>query len=111
MSTCPGGYLEDFLKWQLDLKVIDTRDANPSLQLAEMVGTSTRVRPVLNKQEFATIVALFEEYRELIEHRLDDFDEDNQSWRDYAQYVDDDVPEALYDRAREIINSIPDTNG
>lgn len=106
MSSCPGGYLEDFLKWQLDLTVIDTSEANISLGYAEALGLSTRVRSQLTKEEFAPIVEMFEQYREDIERRLDDFNEDEQSWRGYAEYVDCDVPKELYDKVQEYIKGL-----
>jgi len=58
----------------------------------------------LTKEQFSKIVALYEPHRESIEERLDNFDEDNQSWRSYAQYAMDD-DEELDDQVKEIIAS------
>lgn len=84
MSSLPGHTLEAYLGWAYGITIEDEPENNPSLGITEALGMSTCIRPTLTSAEFAPIVAMFEEYRELIEYRLDDFDEDNQSWRDYA---------------------------
>lgn len=111
MSSLPGLRLEDYLQWNYDLVVLDGfPDANTSVALAEALGTSPRTRPRLTPAEFAPLVALFEEHRELIEYRLRDFDEDEQSWRDYASSAFDFIPDALYDQGAQLIkNPLPRT--
>lgn len=100
MSSLPGLDLEAFLSWQYNLVVFDTPEANPSLGMAERLGLSTNHRPILSKADFALIVALFEPYRDQVEARLMDFDEDSMSWRDYAGYSFDflsaDLDEAVF---------------
>lgn len=109
MSSRPGWTLEHFLAWNYNVAVIEGRETNPSLGMAEALGTSTRVRPRLTAEQFAPVVALFEEHREYVENRLEEFDDENQSWRDYAGYSFDSIPEALYDRGVEILKSIAET--
>lgn len=113
MSSIPGYTLESFLIWNLNLIVEDTEEANFSLSCAELIGT-VHQRPMLTQEQFKQILALFdpvivsdstETIREMVERRLDDFEEDEQSWRDYCNYVDTDVPEELYDKARALIAS------
>lgn len=86
MSTCPGRNLEDYLMWAWDLRVEGLDDANPSLQIAEVLGVPTR-RVTVSAEQFSTLVFVYEPYRENIEHLLASYDED-MSWRDYAGCVD-----------------------
>lgn len=104
MSSIPGYTLEAFLAWNWNLVVEDLDESNVSVGIAEMIGTCPATRPRLTKEQFSKIVALYEPHRESIEERLDNFDEDNQSWRSYAQYVMDD-DEELDDKVKEIIAS------
>lgn len=87
MSSCPGKELEDYLMWCYDLVVENHEDANPSLQMAEALGKSSR-RTRLTQAEFQPIVALAEPEREHVEYHLRWFNEETQSWRDYASSVD-----------------------
>lgn len=93
MSSRPGLTLEAYLAWAYNLVVEDEPENNTSLGIAEFLGTATHRRPVITKEQFAPIVAKFEEYREQVEDKLLDFDEDNQSWRDYAGYNFDFLPD------------------
>lgn len=93
MSSCPGYALEDYLAWNFNVVVEGRGENNPSLDIAEMLGTATRRRDVLTKEDFAPIVKLFEDCRERVECRLQDFDDDRQSWRDYAGACFDDLPD------------------
>ena len=93
MSSCPGSTLEDYLAWTFNVVVEGQDENNPSLGIAEMLGTATRRRDVLTKEDFAPIVKLFEDFRERVEGRLEDFDDDTQSWRDYAGCCFDDLPD------------------
>lgn len=61
MSSIPGRTLESWLEWNYSID-----------QCAP---------------KFPVLVALFEEKREWVEDKLWDFDEDNQSWRDYNSAV------------------------
>ncbi len=106
MSSWPGPALEDFLMWQLDLIVDGDGGANPSLQIAEALGTITRRRH-LTSEQFSPIVALFEAHRQDTERRLGDFDEETQSWRTYGGTAFDFIPEERYAQARKMIAEIP----
>ena len=75
MSECPGRTLEDFLEWQYSV----------------------------NKNIVKAIAELYEPYRDAIEQRLDSFDDEHQSWRGFAQYVDEDVPEDIVKRAKALL--------
>lgn len=91
MSSIPGYTLESFLAWQWSLIVEGHSENNVSLGMAEALG-NIKPRPVVTQEQFSTIVIHYEPYREIIEERLSAFDEENQSWRAYAEYVDCDVP-------------------
>lgn len=83
MSSLPGHTLEDFLMWNFDLIVDGDGHANPSLEIAEALGVPTRRRSV-SAEQFGRIVAQYEQYRADAERSLENFDEETQSWRDYA---------------------------
>lgn len=103
MSTCPGRTLEKFLMWNFDLIVADDASANLSLQLAEATGVDTR-RKRITAEQFAPIVATFEPYREQIERRLDNYnEEDCGSWRGYSSHVSEDVPSGVMESALFLI--------
>lgn len=110
MSSCPGRTLEDFLRWSLDIKVEDTLDANASLGIAEALGTAIRPRLTLTQEQFAKVLVVFEEHRENVEYLLDDFDEENRSWRDYASHNFDFIPGYLYDQAHTLIEEMKHGN-
>lgn len=105
MSTIPGYTLEAFLAWNYDIVVQDEPDPNPSLMIAEAMGTASQRRPVLTKEHFAQVVELFEDHRNGIEDWLDSFDPETQSWRTYScyGYGGECVPDALYERGRQLI--------
>lgn len=92
MSSFPGADLEDFLAWSYDLAVLGQEDANPSMRLAESLGTSIKVRPHITEEEFKELVSIFEPIRNTVEDLLLDFNEDSQSWRDYAQRFESYIP-------------------
>jgi len=94
MSSLPGLNLEDYIAWNYDLVVADSPEANWSLGAAEMLG-SIPPRKRMTKAEFTKVVEAFEPYREQVEDWLMDFDEENQSWRDYAGYSP--VPDEVFD--------------
>lgn len=106
MSSLPGHTLEAFLMWNYDLIVGGDASANPSLQIAEAVGTATKRRPELTTEQFAPLVALYEPYRAMVESRLDQFDSDTQSWRDYAGHGFDFLPASLFDHGQKIVRGI-----
>ena len=96
MSSLPGLNLEDYVAWNYDLVVEDAPEANWSLGAAEMLGTVSKRRR-MTKAEFAKVLEHFEPYREQVENWLMDFEEDRQSWRDYAGYSP--VPHDVFERA------------
>lgn len=83
MSSIPGLTLESYVMWNHDFIVIGHPSANASLQIAEALGINTR-RVNLSQAQFNTVLTIYEPYRTIVETRLEDFDEENQSWRDYA---------------------------
>jgi hypothetical protein len=91
--------LEDFVAWGLDIKVENQPDPNLSLEIAEALGTASRRRPILTEREFDPIVALFEPYREQVEWRLDEFEDEYMSWRDYAGASFDFIPDEVWAKA------------
>lgn len=91
--------------WNYDLIVDGDGSANPSLEIAEALGVQTGRRR-LTQEQFAPVVALFEEHREYVEGRLEEFDEETMSWRDYAGYSFDDIPADLYMRGSVILLGI-----
>lgn len=101
MSSLPGYTLEAFVMWNHDLIVEGDATANPSRQIAEAIGTISR-RPNITKEQFAPILALYEPYRKEVERRLCEFDEETQSWRDYAGYSFDFVPNHAMEKASEL---------
>lgn len=105
MSSLPGFTLEAFLCWQYDLIVEGEEEANLSLGLAEFLG-NIKPRPILNREQFKTIINLFEPYRDQIEDRLSDFEEDEMSWRSYACYAFDFIPEEISKQAEAILNEL-----
>lgn len=105
MSSIPGYTLEAFLAWQNNLIVEGEGENNVSRGMAESIGAAVR-RPVLSKVQFKPLVAMYEPYREIIEARLMDFNEETQSWRGYAEYVDADVPETVEQVARRYIHNL-----
>lgn len=86
MSEIPGYTLEAFVEWEWNFAVIGESDKNFNLAVAEMLNGNYR-RPRITKEQFAKLIALYEPYRDMIEYRLDQFDEDNQSWRGYCNCV------------------------
>jgi hypothetical protein len=94
MSSIPGYTLEAYLGWNFSITVEDLRETNVSMWMAEALGNITP-RPVMSKPCFAKLVSYFEQYRHKVEYKLMDFDEENQSWRDYAGYAFDFIPEEL----------------
>ena len=87
MSQIPGYRLEDFLMWSFDLVVDGESDANWSMMAVEKLGMVEPKRKVLTKEQFKQIVNLYEDLREWVERKLDEFDEETQSWRDYGYYA------------------------
>ena len=107
MSSLPGRTLEAFLMWNYDVCVVDQDEANPSLGMAEMLG-NIKPRPVLTQEQFAPLVAMFEGQRDRIEYLLNEFDEESQSWRNYANCVFDFIPE---DQAQKGLAYVRETAG
>lgn len=92
--------MEDYLAWAYGLNVQDAPESNTSLGMAEALGTAKHVRPVVTQEKFKELVALYEKHREKIEELLLDFDEDNQSWRGYAERFDDYIDYSVTRKAR-----------
>lgn len=109
MSSIPGYDLEDFVAWSQDLIVDGDGSANFSLQVAELIGTVPRRRELTTKQ-FFEVLKLYEPYREQIEDKLCDFDEDNQSWRSYSECVFNCFPESVIAEAELLINKFISTS-
>lgn len=103
MSTIPGYDLEDYVMWYFNIKVEGMADANPSLQIAETIGTANQYRKVITSEKFQKIVTLFEPYREDTEYWLSEFDEENHSWRDYAGFSEDRFPKDVIEAAKEYL--------
>jgi len=98
MSSCPGLQLEDFIMWKHDLIVDGYTGANSSLQIAETLGVQTR-RVRITRDQFIPFVELYEPYRDHVEQLLLDFDEYENSWRDYAGYNFDFIPDTICEQA------------
>ena len=96
MSSLPGLDLESYVMWQHDLIVDGDGSANPSLVMAEALGTVPR-RLCLTKDQFAKVLNVYEHLREDIERKLGEFDEENQSWRDYAGYAFSFVTDEIFE--------------
>lgn len=105
MSSLPGYKLEDFVAWQWNLRVDGEAENNMSLGIAEALG-NVAPRPHITKEQFAPILAIYEPFREDIERRLCDFDEDTQSWRDYSQYVDVDITPEMEAEAERLVKEL-----
>lgn len=108
MSSCPGYTMEDFLSWCYNLTVEDQEETNVSIGIAEMLGNIPQ-RPHLSKENFAPIVAKFEEHREQIERYLNDYsEEENGSWRDYAGavfgFISDELDQWVTDYVKMIVD-------
>lgn len=103
MSSIPGYTLEDYVMWLLDIKVKGRDDANLSLQIAEILGFNENPRPLISEVDFQKIISYFEPYRNTTERRLADFDHEWQSWRTYAAYSFEHIPDDVVDSAYEII--------
>lgn len=100
MSTLPGLNMEDYLAWMYGLNVQDAPEANASLGIAEALGTVKHIRPAVTQEKFKELVTLYEKHREKIEELLSDFDEDDQSWRSYAERFDNYVDYSVTRKAR-----------
>jgi len=105
VSSLPGYKLEDYVAWNWNLRVDGEAENNMSLGLAELLG-SIKPRPGITKEQFAPILAIYEPFREDVERRLEDFDEDTQSWRDYAQYVCPDISDELEAKAEALVKEL-----
>lgn len=105
MSSIPGYTLEKFIMWNYNLIVEGDPTANPSLQIAELLGNIQR-RPDWSLEQFKPLVELFEPYRYDVERVLDYYDEEeNGSWRWFAGYAFDFIPDEIYNAGSEIIRA------
>lgn len=101
MSSRPGWTLEEFVMWEHDLIVDGDDGANESLRISEWMGQPTR-RVSITKEQFMPILSLYEPYRKQVESLLSDFNDDEQSWRDYAGYAFDFITANVFKQANEI---------
>jgi hypothetical protein len=106
VSNKPGNSLESFVMWNYNLIVDDDDTANESLRIAEILGTATRRRPQITNEEFAPILVLFEPYRDRVEDLLNGHDDNEASWRDFAGYAFDFIPDEVYTQGAEIIEAL-----
>jgi hypothetical protein len=93
--------------WNYDLIVDGDGSPNVSLQIAELMGIDTR-RIHVTQQQFDKIVSQFESFRYSVENTLDGFDEDCMSWRDFAVYSFDYLPDELCDGVLTYIQQLKD---
>lgn len=105
MSSLPGYTLESFVAWQWNLIVEELPESNMSLGIAELLLNAPR-RKTMTHLEFKTVLSYYEPYRETIEMRLHDFDEETQSWRTYAECVDCDISDTLQATIKQHIDNI-----
>jgi len=96
MSSIPGLTLESYIMWNHNLVVIGYLSANTSLHIAEALGINTR-RVNLSQAQFNTVLTIYEPYRADVERRLEDFNEETQSWRTYAGSCFNDIEDAIGD--------------
>lgn len=85
MSSLPGRSLEAFLMWKYDLLVEGLPDANSSQRILEAMGKPSE-RLKLTAREFRPLIDLYSNDRDEIETALNHFNEEEQSWRDYAGF-------------------------
>ena len=107
MSSLPGFKMEDYLAWCFNIGAQNNPEANASLGIAEMLGIAPHnVRPVLTQEQFKPLVDMFEPFREQIENRLSDFDDDAMSWRSYACSAFDFITDAHDKTARKYLATL-----
>lgn len=109
MSSIPGYNLEAFVAWQWNITVVGHAENNISLGLAEMLGNVAQ-RPILTAEQFKKVLSFYEPYRVDIEERLQDFDEENQSWRSYSEHVESTVPEIVGNLIPELLTLYSERN-
>ena len=110
MSNCPGRTLEAFLLWNYDLVLEGEQPVNHGLAIAEAMDRPTRLSRITPEQ-FSVLVALFGPWREDMENTLNQFDEREQSWRDYAWSVAAHVEDALFDIGRVYLKLLNEKKG
>jgi hypothetical protein len=110
MSSLPGYTLEDFIKWDLNIIVENQSDANFSIKFAECLGLIDFKRPILTELQFKQIISIFEKYRKNVEQKLDDYDEDEQSWRSYAGCNFEFIKDDHYNEAKELLDGFKKEN-
>ncbi|MCF7910825.1 hypothetical protein K9L16_04090 [Candidatus Pacearchaeota archaeon] len=110
MSSLPGYTLEDFIKWNLNILVKDQLDANFNIGLSESLELVEHNRSILTEDQFKQIISIFEKYRKSVEQKLDDFKEDEQSWRDYTGYNFEFIKDDCYNKTEELLNEFKKEN-
>ncbi len=105
MSSIPGYKLEAYVAWRYNVTVAEGAENNVSVGIAEMLGNVPQ-RPHLTKEQFAVLLAEFEPIRSTIEEWLGDFDEENQSWRNYSCYPRQDIDDHADAKLRLYVDSL-----
>ena len=103
MSSCPGLDLEDYLLWEHNLVCSGFPEANVSIGIATFLGLVKDHRQVVTEEQFQELVAIFESEREATEYWLLCFDDDNQSWRNYASYSEDRFPKEMWAAGKALL--------
>lgn len=106
MSSLPGLDLESFVAWNHNVSVEGRSEANVSIGMAERIGMAANRRPVLTADKFDEMLAFYEPFRGRVENQLTRFDEGSQSWRDYAGYAFDFIPDDVYCFAAAVIENL-----
>jgi hypothetical protein len=101
MSYCPGRTLEDYLGWAFSLIVVD----KDNMVQSDGWRATYAGQHVITTEQFAEIVALYESHREHIEYLLDEFDEDETGWRQYASSAFNDISPDADNKASVLIKS------
>lgn len=109
MSHCPGSSLEDWITdWH---RLVDADKKHGSGWRWLYTG-----QLILTAEQFAELVKIYEPFRAGVEERLQEYnEEENGSWRDYAGYAFDFIPEPVMETASVYLKSIesivPKTQG
>jgi hypothetical protein len=105
MSSCPGLTLEDFLLWNYNLTAEFAPEANFSTGIAQALG-NIRPRHCLTQNQLRTLTEGFEHLRKEVENALLVFDDEGQSWRTYAGYAFDFIPDDIYTAGKIYIDAL-----
>lgn len=109
MSSIPGYTLEKYIAWRCDLRIVDGDETNVSVGMASALGLIEDRRLAVTQETLGKIATLLEHRREDIEDALMDFDEDNQSWRSYADAVEGRAEDSEWDIVDKFVESLKAT--